>query len=480
MPVHLAFILDPDLPLAPTPHTLCMGVSGMHRILRISTAIGLVMIATGCAHAQSAASPKVTSGEQGTLAQNSTPDPAATEAEIRTLITQSEARVEAEDPGGAEALVQQALTLAQAHADISPTARAMPLWALGRLRLDQGQYAAALDYGRQAFDVLQRPQVDPLLYASIAYDQARAFDGLGQHTQTERMAQVSLDLRREVLGPVAEPVADAVNLLANALTGQARHGEADFAYRQVLGVYEVLYGPDDWHVAMALSNLANSMRRSGRFEQAEPLYIQAVKIAEEQNNPVLLAQCLINYGWFLHLKGDGLAAETAFRRALDLALQLVGPDHPFTGVARANLGYALSDQGRWAEAEGPFRDGLVILENRLGADSPDLLETLVGLARVIDVLHGPESAEPLYRRARDLTREQLSAAHGDTLEASEQMAGFLIRHDRSGEALQEVRLSLDALIRVSARGRDWTGRVRGARPLFGRQVEAAWNVSEGM
>src|SRR5690606_4187031 len=185
-------------------------------------------------------------------------------------------------------------------------------------------------------------------------------------------------LRRDLFGPVHEKTADSLNLLANTLTAQGRHAEADPLYRQVLGAYEVLYGPTDFHLAIVLSNLGNSLRRTGRAHQAEPLYLRAVAIAERADDPVLLAQCLTNYGWFLHVTGKGAQAQAPFERALELALQVVGPDHPLSGVARANLGYAFSDQGRWGEAEPRFREGLSVYEAGVGADSSDLMDTLDG------------------------------------------------------------------------------------------------------
>ena len=56
-------------------------------------------------------------------------------------------------------------------------------------------------------------------------------------------------------------------------------------------------------------------------------------------------------------------------------------------------------------------------------------------------------------------------------------AGFLIRHDRPHEALVRVRAGLGELLGQDGRGRDWRTRVRGARPLFARQVEAGWRLA---
>ena len=453
--------------------------------IRFSVVIGFSLAVVGCATAQEPPPPPPPPPPP-VVAPPPPPPPPPPVSEIRIssssevedriggLLAQAEQKSQANDAAGAEALILSALTLARTELPLGSVSLPAALRAMGRHRIDQGRYEAALALLDEAVRAVGETPADPMLLADIYYDQARAFDGLGHHADTERAARASLEIRRSALGIVSMPVADATNMMALALAAQGRYGEADFAYRQVLATYEVIHGSRHPRVAMALSNLANSLRRTGRSAQAEPLYRRAVQIAEDSDDDVLLAQCLINYGWYLHLQGDGAKAEGVFRQALALAQQLVGDDHPFTGVARANLGYALSDQGRWTEAEGPFRDGLTVLEASMGSDSPDLLETLTGLAAVTDRLHGPADAEPLYRRARTIMVTRLSPAHADALEASELLAGFLIRHDRSAEALGEVRRSLGALIEEEGHGRDWRSRVRGARPLFGRRVEAAW------
>lgn len=381
------------------------------------------------------------------------------------------------DAVGAGRAVRAAVEVIEARLGPEATALSHPLAVQARLKLETGDYPGALADLERALALLQGADADPLERATLIYDRARAFDLMGRNEEAEVSARESLAIRRLHLGEAHEKTADSLNLVANALTAQGRHAEADPLYRQVLGLYEALYGPDDFHVAIVLSNLGNSLRRTGRAAEAGPLYARAVAIAERADDPVLLAQCLTNQGWFLHVTGDGAAAEAPFRQALALAIEIVGPDHPFTGSARANLGAALADQGRWTEAEAPFREGLAVHEAGVGADSPDLLETLTAYAAVLDRLGRGEAAEALYRRARTIAAARLPPAHAIALSGTEQYAGFLIHRARPGEAVSIMREGLGDLLGQQARGRDWRTRVRGARPLFARQVEAAWTLA---
>lgn len=401
------------------------------------------------------------------------------EDRLERLQALATSRFAADDGPGAEAAMSAAVSLAEKSPDVAPTRLARLLGLRTRVRLEFGRYGPALaDVDRALALMASAPDADAAEHATLVYDRARVLDALGRNEEAEAAARDSADRRRGLFGPVHEKTADSLNLLANTLTAQGRHAEADPIYRQVLGAYEVLYGPTDFHLAIVLSNLGNSLRRTGRAHQAEPLYLRAVAIAERADDPVLLAQCLTNYGWFLHVTGQGALAQAPFERALELALQVVGPDHPFTGAARANLGYAFSDQGRWAEAEAPFRQGLAVFEAGVGPDSPDLLDTLDGYAAVLDRLERPEEAEGLHERSLAIAAARLPPAHSDGLAATEKYAGFLIRRNRPEEALSHVRPQAAALLGPDGRGRDWRTRVSGARTLFARQVEAAWRAAE--
>ncbi len=391
------------------------------------------------------------------------------------LVTVARRRFSEEDLPGARRTLDAAVALT---GDGQTLALARALGVRSRLNYEAGDYPAALADVDRAL-VIRRAQPEPDIgeIATLIYDRARAFDGQGQNEQAEAAARESYELRRDHLGQVHEKTADSLNLYANALTAQGRHAEADPAYRQVLGMYEVLYGPKDWHVAIVLSNLGNSLRRTGRGRQAAALYRRSVTIAEISGDKVLLAQCLNNYGWYLHTQGDGRKSEAQFLRALPLAQQVVGPDHAFIGVLHANIGYALFDQGKFAEAEPEFARGLAVLEKGTGPDSPDLVETLGGYARTLAALQRSDEAEGLFRRVRAITDARLAPAHPEALKGADAYAAFLLDRDRPADALGELRGSLGQLTTRSGGGRDWRTTVRGAGPMFERRVEASWRLA---
>lgn len=403
---------------------------------------------------------------------------------VDAYIAAASALLAADKVEEAATAVETATALAETTWGATAPELVKPLGAMARMRQEQGRYPDALALLDRALTIAATAPADPVREAQMRYDQAKAYDSLGRNEEAEHAAWASYDLRRVHLGPVQEKTADALNLYANALSAQGRHAEADPAYRQVLGMYEVLHGPEDFHLAIVLSNLGNSLRRTGRGPQAYPLYRRAVSVAELSGDKVLLAQCLTNYGWYLHTQGDGVASEAQFRRALALAIEVAGPEHPFTGVVHGNIGYALMDQGRYAEAEPEFALSVKLLEAGLGPDSPDIVDGMSGYAIDLSRLGRPDEAEVLFHRVLAITTTRLSPSHADRLDQSDRYAAFLLSRDRPREALDQLRGSLAALIgdqgdpRVDkVASQDWRTSVRGAGPLFERRVEAGWRLA---
>ena len=69
------------------------------------------------------------------------------------------------------------------------------------------------------------------------------------------------------------------------------------------------------------------------------------------------------------------------------------------------LGLALYDQGRYAEAEPPYKRALAIRERALEPDHPDVASSLNSLARLYTHQGRYAEAEPLFKRALAIVRE---------------------------------------------------------------------------
>ena len=101
----------------------------------------------------------------------------------------------------------------------------------------------------------------------------------------------------------------------------------------------------------------------------------------------------------LYQAGDYKRATVIAEKALKVAEENVGPDHPDVAASLNNLALLYEAQGEYAKAEPLYKRSLAIKEKTLGPDHPDVatsLENLAGLYRSTD---RPKLAEPLEARA---------------------------------------------------------------------------------
>jgi tetratricopeptide (TPR) repeat protein len=77
-----------------------------------------------------------------------------------------------------------------------------------------------------------------------------------------------------------------------------------------------------------------------------------------------------NIGQILQAQGDLAGALEYTRRALKIAEQVYGSDHPAVATIANNIGQILKEQGNLAEALEYTRRALAILEKVYGSDNP--------------------------------------------------------------------------------------------------------------
>jgi tetratricopeptide (TPR) repeat protein len=84
---------------------------------------------------------------------------------------------------------------------------------------------------------------------------------------------------------------------------------------------------------------------------------------------------------------------------LNVGRRVWGPDHPQTLAALYNLALAIKSQGRFAEAEQMYRDGLAIQRRVLGSEHPNTAIEMEGLASLLTTEGRLADAEKLYQEA---------------------------------------------------------------------------------
>ncbi len=101
----------------------------------------------------------------------------------------------------------------------------------------------------------------------------------------------------------------------------------------------------------------------------------------------------------LHRQGRYDQAIVVAKKALEVAEQTEGPDHPDVATSLNNLAWMYYIQGRYAEAEPHFKRALAIREKALGPDHPDVAQSLENLAKLYRATDRAKEAEALEKRA---------------------------------------------------------------------------------
>jgi tetratricopeptide (TPR) repeat protein len=104
----------------------------------------------------------------------------------------------------------------------------------------------------------------------------------------------------------------------------------------------------------------------------------------------------------LYSSGDYAQGVKVAKRALQVAQQNDGPDHPNVALGLSNLAELYEAQGEYAEAELLYKRSLKILEKAFGPDDPFLAPTLLNMASLYNNIGREDDARRMMERANKI------------------------------------------------------------------------------
>ena len=151
--------------------------------------------------------------------------------------------------------------------------------------------------------------------------------------------------------------------------------------------------------------------------------------------PEMLASVHGELGIFHDSQGQYEKALALRESALAIYESALGPDHPNTVTALANLATAYWRLGRHREALPLDQRALQITEAALGPDHPETATRLGNLALTYRALGQADKAVPLQQRALEITEAALGPDHPDTALRLDNLAVTYHALGRADEAL---------------------------------------------
>jgi tetratricopeptide (TPR) repeat protein len=227
----------------------------------------------------------------------------------------------------------------------------------------------------------------------------------GNATGIEPLAAENLERRRRVLGPEHPDTLRSMEQLANVYGSLGRVDDAERLVREALGTRRRLFGPDDLATLASLSQLAVIQASHGQYEEAADL----------------LADVL-----------------DARRRALS-------EDHPLTLLTMHQLGQLDQFLGRYDEAEAVMRDLLSRTQRVLGERHRHTIQTRSELGSLYVLMGRDEDACRVFEADVEACRQTHGPQHPRTWDAMRDLGAAYERTGRRTDAIELYRELLESV-----------------------------------
>lgn len=185
-----------------------------------------------------------------------------------------------------------------------------------------------------------------------------------------------------------------------------------------------------------LSNEGVRLTQTRNADTAEDLLRRALALAEEKlgaDHPSTAA-CLNNFGDFLRQNGRFEEARDVLGRAVVAEDRAHGPDSFHTGTALNNLALTLRRLERFDEAEPLYRRVLAIFEREHGPESINVAGVLNNYSQVLQRTGRSAEAEPHMRRVIALFEKHFGQNHPNVAIALNNLARLFESTGRAVEA----------------------------------------------
>ena len=335
----------------------------------------------------------------------------------------------------AERMLRRALELRRAHLGENHLDVAATLNNLSNVLVQTDRREESLQMSREALAIQQRVLGPRHLdvAATLLAVAARTTD----LTAAESLYRAVRDIQRVTLGPENRAVALTNRDLANNLTAQGKHEDAEATLRETIAIQGRLTGLERASAAttmIVLGNLLSAHR--GRPAEAESLYHRAIDILKQEapDRPARLIGALYGLEGIAHLRGDHARAEALARQVLDVQQRTIGTEHPMVTESMDAIAEHLAAQQRYADAERILRDATTLLERTVGADHFRMADRLTTLGRVRTAAGQLDAAEADFRRGLAIMEHAQGPNSESVAVDAALLADVLARRGQTAEA----------------------------------------------
>jgi len=254
----------------------------------------------------------------------------------------------------ARTLLERAVSIAETSLGAGHPLLADCLNDLAGSLLMQGEYVAARPlYERALTTYEQRLGPDNLAGATVLYNLALVHTSLGDFSRAQALHKRAVTSWQRVLDPEHPIVARASQDFGQTLAEEGLYREALPLFERALAIRERTLGRDHTSVAETLSSLANSLAQLGQRRLPLDLSRRAMAIWEKSKAPETalgFPESLLVHAAVLLANGDLAGALSAYERAQQIRVPLLGESHPSVAQVNASLAAVRAQAGQPQEA----------------------------------------------------------------------------------------------------------------------------------
>jgi tetratricopeptide (TPR) repeat protein len=239
-------------------------------------------------------------------------------------------------------------------------------WGLSLLKA--GDYAAAMPMLIKSIAISKASGESPTDLAAEYNNLGMLLEDMGQYEAALPVLGSAAQLVEGAVGPEDPHLATAYSNYATALEDNGNIPEAERYYRKALQLQDHTSATDPEGRAMVLTNLGRLLKMKGDLGTAETMYRKALSIPGLNRSQ--LGDIYLNMGALLYAKHDYKGAGQAYDNATEMYKSTGNEDSPSAAELLLNQGSLAEAVGKTKEAIALYTRALQIALDKLGPDHP--------------------------------------------------------------------------------------------------------------
>lgn len=309
---------------------------------------------------------------------------------------------------------------------------------LAKFYQNHGDFRLAENFFQDVLKVRKRNNGDKTPdYANTLNNLAILYKVSGKPDKAEATYEEALAIYKATVGDKSSSYATTVGNLANLYYSQAKYDKAAKMYEETRNIVKATVGDKHPDYATCLRDLAKIHYVKGEYALAEPLYIEAIAILKSKgtNNKEYVA--IINdLSNLYRMQGNEQKSLPLLEESTRISKEVLGDKHPEYARALYNLALiTYKREGSSPKVEDLYKQVVEICRAN-PADANLYGTSLNALANFYTNNGDFDKAEPFYKEAQKVTRQNLGKKHPAYARSVNNLAVLYRQRGKTEKALE--------------------------------------------